>query len=475
MLGRFILFLSLLATVGPTHAVFGGRKLGSNHWAQVHDKIHVLKRDSTKCSEGLYLCENGGCCPEGKDCGITDCPAKSAVAATAACSQSGYTPCDIQDGGGCCPHNFACARNDCIPPAGFTATTNNCEAGSRVCGAEFGYGCCRSDLDCGLSTCYPRTTSSFVATLTVITTDARSSTITKVKVVTTAYIPSRSTLPITSRPVVPEKHASSEASSTAAVPKLAPIPTSLPQPSGSLSDGAIGGLVIGIVACLVAVLVISLFLIRRLKPDARRSESSPSARSQCSGAAPPMRQPRRPGHFRADSGSETLISPGTTAYTPVPSSDQSGSLRTGSVDTSAQMQEYFSPRCQDQNLWYGHDVSVRSQSPSVVGSPRVHHRTLSDDSVTTNNSLQGIGSEARPSRRDTQDSMISELEAPEGPSTSQRSFPFFFGSRRPSLTSSRRSSEGQDGSRARGLSLTPRLENVIEADVSQVDLSNSTS
>ncbi|KAI9751837.1 MAG: hypothetical protein M4579_005882 [Chaenotheca gracillima] len=275
-----------------------------------------------------------------------------------------------------------------------------------------------------------------------------------------AYKPSRSTLPTSTAPAVPKESAHGTASKTGDIAKQTSFQSAVPPSGGGLSKGAIGGMVTGVVLCLVAVLVASFLIIRRLNTVARNSQRSQSTRGQYSDVGrPAMKQTKRPNHYHADSGgSTTVVSSGPGGYAPVPSSDTSGSLYHGSAQAQGQRQDYFGPPNPDQQGWNGY------ASPERIGTPPpTHGRSLSDTSTTTNGSFQG------PPRRDTLDSNASELEAPDYRSPLERSFAVF-GNRRPSLWGGRRSSSGQEAARARGLSQPSRLENVAEGDGSQIDV-----
>ncbi|KAI9850427.1 MAG: hypothetical protein M1838_005704 [Thelocarpon superellum] len=139
-------------------------------------------------------------------------------------------------------------------------TSDNCAVGSTLCPATLGFGCCGTDFDCGLSTCYPRTTSSFVATLSVVTTDAQSSATTQVTVVATAYIPASAST--SSGPAFPKASSYTTTSSFAPVAKVSST-SALTGGGGGLSPAAIGGLGGGVGVGLFVVVAVLAWLFRR--------------------------------------------------------------------------------------------------------------------------------------------------------------------------------------------------------------------
>jgi hypothetical protein len=107
-----LLALSTLHISPTTASLFGQkRKLGSPRFDAHHERFKAVKRDpapaAATCSTGNFLCGpefNGGCCPNDRACGLTDCPPASTAAAGAGgllsvtCSESGYTACAVQFG-----------------------------------------------------------------------------------------------------------------------------------------------------------------------------------------------------------------------------------------------------------------------------------------------------------------------------------------------------------------------------------------
>jgi hypothetical protein len=84
-------------TEGPS---LGKRKLGSNHWDLIHERIQGQKRDATACPTDYILCPqslNGGCCPSDRVCGSSSCNPASATAS--ACGYSDYFACGSEAGG----------------------------------------------------------------------------------------------------------------------------------------------------------------------------------------------------------------------------------------------------------------------------------------------------------------------------------------------------------------------------------------
>lgn len=77
------------------------RKLGSNHWDKIHEAIQGQKRDASECPNDYQLCPksmSGGCCPNNRSCGTSNCYLTSATPASA-CGVAGYTACGIDAGG----------------------------------------------------------------------------------------------------------------------------------------------------------------------------------------------------------------------------------------------------------------------------------------------------------------------------------------------------------------------------------------
>ena len=94
--------LSLLSSAFillPTRAMLVRKNFEAHRLPERGLPTNLLRRDETICAAGLYLCDNGGCCPNGRACGVTDCPVSSQAPATAACTQTGYTVCAVEDGG----------------------------------------------------------------------------------------------------------------------------------------------------------------------------------------------------------------------------------------------------------------------------------------------------------------------------------------------------------------------------------------
>ncbi len=87
-------------TTGPSLVK---RKLGSNHWDAVHERIQGQKRDAGQCPADYQSCAaslNGGCCPTDRICDTSSClPGTSTAAVASACGLSNYFACGIADGG----------------------------------------------------------------------------------------------------------------------------------------------------------------------------------------------------------------------------------------------------------------------------------------------------------------------------------------------------------------------------------------
>ncbi|KZF25100.1 hypothetical protein L228DRAFT_243888 [Xylona heveae TC161] len=338
----------------------------------IYEAFQVLKRDT--CAKGLYLCSNGGCCPDGRACGITDCPLTST---TSACSEAGYTVCDIVYGGGCCPSGFACARNECIPPSGYTITSDNCSSGSRLCGAQFGYGCCRNDLDCGVSTCYPRTTSTIVATITITTTDSQSSPTTELRVVTSVYKPGTA-------PTATVSSTAGVVTKVSAIPSTTAVPKSSAHASGSsgLSKGITGAVIGGAILLLLIAVVVSFFVCRRLNLIVRRSKASQaSQRHPGDGHFPPQSSTATP--FQDNQA--MYASPGPAGYyAPVPTAEAPANVHPQQVQDPRANPPYNYARPKptpDQSSWHGRHHSGDSGFSDISSSP--HGRTRSHDSAVS--------------------------------------------------------------------------------------------
>ncbi|KAI9755697.1 MAG: hypothetical protein M1835_000799, partial [Candelina submexicana] len=364
--------------------------------------------------------------------------------------------------GGCCPSNFACARNECIPPSGYSITSNKCATGSRLCGAEYGYGCCKNDLDCGVSTCYPRTTSSFVATLTIITTDHAAQPKTEVTVVTTAYLhdTSKSTLTSSDPIAVPKASAST---TSAPIPKQTSSPAPSAPVNNGLSKAVIGGLVGGVAVCLIAVLIAAFYIYRKLHNAPRTRRLSQSTRGKHSSVGGTLMMQKR--HKLRGNSTDSTGHSQPTGYHAVADHDfsRSGPIYPPSLEPPAEGY----PR--DQNLWHGRELSSDRPSQYRMVMPPPHHRTLSDDSVISESSGYGSPDEFRRPRGSTLGSHVSyELADTDRrkaePPQRQSSFRKVFGSlTRPSPA--RRTSSGDELGRM--LRSQPGLEAVAEGNGSR--------
>lgn len=99
------------------------------------------------CPTGYYTCApqyNGGCCRIGRDCGITECPERAltisaggaggaggvlTMTALASCA-AGWQSCASSLGGGCCPNGYNCGSTNC--PAVTVGSTAYAISGSTV-------------------------------------------------------------------------------------------------------------------------------------------------------------------------------------------------------------------------------------------------------------------------------------------------------------------------------------------------------
>ncbi|KAH8155474.1 uncharacterized protein LAJ45_00484 [Morchella importuna] len=100
------------------------------------------------CPTGYYTCApqyNGGCCRIGRDCGITECPERALTISaggagggaggvltmtTPASCASGWQSCASSLGGGCCPNGYNCGMTNC--PAVTLGSTAFIISGSTV-------------------------------------------------------------------------------------------------------------------------------------------------------------------------------------------------------------------------------------------------------------------------------------------------------------------------------------------------------
>ncbi|KAI9668704.1 MAG: hypothetical protein M1829_005317 [Trizodia sp. TS-e1964] len=367
---------------------------------------------------------------------------------TGACDNlPGRTACGIAQGGGCCSSGWTCARNECIPPTGVTPLSA-CSTGSFLCAASLNYGCCANGLICGLSTCYPSTASSFVVTLTLLTTDAQSSVATTTKILTTALIPSLTPLSTgpatTSLAAIPKATPLTSATlsdgSTASIPKTTELPS---QSSEGLPKGAVIGLIVGAVVVLFAVILATFLILRRLRAVSRKSQRSESTRGQHSVISRPAmarsskrRRRSTPPHL-SPSAPDSSSSPGPTGYYAVPLSDPSSAMRQGSLDHSGNpAQGYFDQNfLRDQNLWNGRPAHLRNISDQSNASVQAESTVTSPAYETPDDIGHG--------RRHTHTSQVSELEDTDRRSSFHRMLSRV-GSRRRSLSDSRRSNADPD-------------------------------
>jgi hypothetical protein len=86
-------------TAGPSLVK---RKLGSNHWNEIHERIQGQKRDAAQCGASYQSCPaslNGGCCPTDRICGSSSCLPNTSTTITSACGKANYIACGIPEGG----------------------------------------------------------------------------------------------------------------------------------------------------------------------------------------------------------------------------------------------------------------------------------------------------------------------------------------------------------------------------------------
>ncbi|KAH6680169.1 hypothetical protein B0J14DRAFT_471485 [Halenospora varia] len=257
------------------------RKLGSNHWDEIHEQIQGQKRDATQCPTDYNLCPkslNGGCCPTDRVCGSASCLPTSAAPASA-CGKAGYIACGISDGGGCCPAGYVCGPAGCSASAGVTST-QTCSVNSFLCPASFGGGCCKNGMGCALSSCYTTSATTFTLFETYTTTDANSNRQTITSTIVSVTSPPVPTATASSADLIPKI-----ASSAAPIAKTEA--TGTPSTNKGLSTPMIGGIIGGAVAFLAIVLAVAFCILRRLKTvakvtaaNSRTSSSGPSGRSR---------------------------------------------------------------------------------------------------------------------------------------------------------------------------------------------------
>ncbi|KAI9724838.1 MAG: hypothetical protein M1812_000114 [Candelaria pacifica] len=306
------------------------------------------------------------------------------------------------------------------------------------------------------------TTSSFVATLTIITTDGQAQPTTEITVVTTAYFHDTPIPTLTSSDptAVPKASAST---TTSAIPKASSTPETSTPASNGLSKGVIGGLVGGVALCLVAVLIAAFYIYRKLHNASRVRRLSQSTRGEHSSVSGTLMMQKR-SNLRGNSTDSTGHSQ-PAGYHAVAAHDFSRNDTVYPPSLEPPIDGY--PR--DQNLWHGRELSSDSPMIDRVAMPPPHHRTLSDDSVISESSGYGSPDEFRRPRGDTLDSHISyELADTDRrkaePPQRQSSFRRVFGSlTRPSPT--RRSSSGDELGRM--LRSHPGLEAVAEGNGSR--------
>lgn len=79
------------------------RKLGSEKWDLIHEGMQAQKRDGESCPTGFQLCPqslNGGCCPNDRVCGASNCLVSSTSTAVAmGCGKENLFACSLEDGG----------------------------------------------------------------------------------------------------------------------------------------------------------------------------------------------------------------------------------------------------------------------------------------------------------------------------------------------------------------------------------------
>lgn len=78
------------------------RKLGSNHWDAIHERMQGQKRDGGQCGPSYQSCPaslNGGCCPNDRICGSSSCLPNTSTTVASACGKANYVACGIPEGG----------------------------------------------------------------------------------------------------------------------------------------------------------------------------------------------------------------------------------------------------------------------------------------------------------------------------------------------------------------------------------------
>ncbi|EPE07753.1 hypothetical protein F503_00475 [Ophiostoma piceae UAMH 11346] len=285
-------------------------------------KLVFGRKASSTCPSSFSECAsslNGGCCPTGFACDVSDCVQTSTASATTtafACGRAGYTGCGVADGGGCCPSGYTCGRQVCTPPAGATQS-QQCPSKYYLCPSSLNFGCCATTMGCALNACYATTPSTIVFTATYTTAtdttgNARITTVTS----TTVETPS---------PPTDTANAVQSGNTDAFVAKFVPTTTakaSLVAASGSsddnggggsgLSPGAIGGLIGGLVALLIAIAVAAFFIIRNVRRTSKEVEEV--KRLSGSDKTKPKPTPKMP-----NTGSGSASKPRASMHQPTPS------------------------------------------------------------------------------------------------------------------------------------------------------------
>ena len=264
-------------------------------------------RDGEVCGESMSLCPssmNGGCCPDGYECGKNSCFATTRGPATCGTLVGWYACAAVNGGkiriqpevaawfflvltsdapGGCCPDGYMCqAGKDCIPPSGAPYTFD-CPASHYLCPESLSYGCCPDGMGCAINQCYSTESQTITTDITVTTTEdgERTTYTTRTTTVKEPDVPTE----------LPEVDVDDDEEQRvlkyfpSAVPKESPTSdTDGDDDGGGLSNGQLAGIVTGAVAFLIIVIVAAFIIIRHLNKvvaavsDSRQSGTSSRVR-----------------------------------------------------------------------------------------------------------------------------------------------------------------------------------------------------
>jgi hypothetical protein len=236
-------------------------------------KLQLRKVDGQgACAESLTLCplsDGGGCCPDGYQCARESCYATTKGPSTCG-TKVGWHACEAANGGGCCPDGLLCGRGNCVPPPG-SSYAYSCPASHYLCPASMNFGCCPNGMGCAPNQCYSTGAKTITTTMVVTTTqDGDETTITTTATsVRTPRIPTAIPTADDAQDVLKFFPSS--------VPKVEIEPAKEDKDKdddGSLSKGAVGGIVAGAVVFLIIILGLAWLILRRLKQVSEYAGSS---------------------------------------------------------------------------------------------------------------------------------------------------------------------------------------------------------